>query len=197
MLMSLNHRLRRHAGVALIALTGLGLASCSGDEPPVADTTTQDTDGTVEVVAASDGAVEVSLVDFAFVGLPSAVPSGTRLSVVNDAEAELHELVAFRLLEDEGRPVDELARLTPPELIEALGEPVTVLLAEPGGEQIPAVGDGTLVTPGRYAVMCFIPTGVEPQVYLAAAAEADDGPPRVEGGPPHFVRGMVAELTVQ
>jgi hypothetical protein len=75
-------------------------------------------------------------------------------------------------------------------------EPATVLLAEPGGEQIPAVGDGTLTEPGRYLILCAIPTGVDPAVYLKAAAESAGGPPQVEGGPPHFVNGMFAEVTV-
>ena len=58
------------------------------------------------------------------------------------------------------------------------------------------VGDGTLDEPGRYAIMCFIPTGVAPDVYLEAAAESEEGPPDVGGGPPHFVHGMHAELRI-
>jgi hypothetical protein len=177
---------RRHRGVALVAALGLALAACGdGDE---AEATADPTEGDT---------IEVSMVDFAFVGLPASVDAGTRLTVVNDAEEELHEVVAFRLPDDEDRPVDELAGLAPGELVQALGEPVTVLLAEPGGEQIPAVGDGTLAEPGRYALMCFIPTGVDPQEYLRVAAETEEGPPQVEGGPPHFVHGMYAELTVE
>jgi hypothetical protein len=45
--------------------------------------------------------------------------------------------------------------------------------------------------------MCAIPTGVDPDVYLQAAAEAAGGPPEVEGGPPHFLHGMAAELIVE
>lgn len=69
-------------------------------------------------------------------------------------------------------------------------------MAPPDGDVIPAVGDGTLAEAGRYVFFCFIPTGVEPQVYLDAAAEAEEGPPQVDGGPPHFVQGMFAETTV-
>lgn len=150
-----------------------------------------------EVPPEPDGDIEVGLIDYAFTGLPSTVAPGTRLSVVNDAEAELHELVAFRLPEDEQRSVADLAQLPPDELLGVLGEPATVLLAAPGGPQIAAVGDGTLTEPGRYAIMCFIPTGADPQGYLDAAAESDEGPPQVEGGPPHIVNGMHAELTVR
>jgi hypothetical protein len=104
-------------------------------------------------------------------------------------------LVAFRLPDDEERSIDELVHPSPGELVGALGEPVAVMLAVPGGDPIHAVGDGTLSEPGRYAVMCFIPTGADPGEYLAAAAESE-GPPQVDGGPPHFVHGMAAELTV-
>ena len=45
--------------------------------------------------------------------------------------------------------------------------------------------------------MCFIPTGADPQEYLDAAAETDEGRPQVDGGPPDFVHGMYAELTVE
>lgn len=141
--------------------------------------------------------VEVELVDFAFVGLPDTIAAGTRLSVVNTAEAELHELVAFRLPDEEERSVPELLRLPPEEAMPILGEPAAVLLAAPGGPQIAAVGDGVLDEPGRYAIVCFIPTGVEPQVYLEAAAATESGPPQVEGGPPHLAQGMYAELIVE
>ena len=56
---------------------------------------------------------------------------------------------------------------------------------------------GTLTEPGRYLVMCSIPTGVEPAEYLRAAAAANGQKPDVDGGPPHFTSGMFAELTVR
>jgi len=145
---------------------------------------------------AADGVLEVGMVDYAFAGLPESVPAGTRLTVTNISEAELHEVVAFRLADDEERSVAELAGLPPDELLAALGEPHTVLLAAPGGPTIPAVGDGILAEPGRYALFCFIPTGADIDEYLTAAATSD-GPPQVDGGPPHFVHGMHAELTVE
>ncbi|MFP4512630.1 MAG: hypothetical protein ACLFRV_06750 [Acidimicrobiales bacterium] len=119
--------------------------------------------------------------------------------MVNEAPSELHELVAVLLPEDEDRSVDELVGLPPEEMGPALFavELATVLMAAPGGEQIAAVGDGTLSEPGRYAILCVIPTGVEPEVYFAAAAETEEGPPQVEGGPPHIAHGMYAELIVE
>lgn len=183
--------------LAVLAVAGLtSLSACTSGDGVVAEPATAATD-TEEEAGVDDAALEVVLRDFAFDGLPAAVAAGTRLTVVNEAERELHELVAFRLPDDEDRSVADLAGLSPPELMATLGEPTTVLLAEPGGPTIPAVGDGTLAEPGRYALMCFIPTGVEPAVYLDAAAESDEGPPDVGGGPPHIVHGMYAELTVE
>jgi hypothetical protein len=178
--------------LTLVAILSLGLSACGGGDPAdVADA------APTALATDEETVVEVTLVDYEFLGVPDTVEAGTRLTVVNEADAELHELVAFRLPDDEDRSVQELTTLAPEELVGSLGEPMAVLLAVPGGPQIAAVGDGTLTDPGRYALMCFIPTGVEPQVYLDAAAETVEGPPQVDGaGPPHFVQGMFAELEV-
>ena len=57
--------------------------------------------------------------------------------------------------------------------------------------------EGTLAEPGRYALMCFIPVGADPDEYTAAVQAAGGGKPSgVAGGPPHFVSGMHAELQV-
>lgn len=141
-----------------------------------------------------DGVLDVVMDDFHYGDLPSAVPAGTRIQVSNDSESEIHEFVAFRLPDDDERPVDEIVA---GDLGALLGgaEPTAVLLAPPGGEQIAAVGDGTLDEPGRYLILCVIPTGADPDEYLAAAATSD-GPPQVDGGAPHVANGMYAELTV-
>ena len=178
---------RPRAGLGrILAVTGIAVAlvACGGDD-----------------AADEPGVIEVTAIDFAFEDLPDSVPAGTQLTLANSASSELHEIVAFRLPDDEARPVAELMAL-PPEEMGALfaGEPAMVLLTSPGGgagDQIAAVGDGTLDEPGRYLLLCAIPTGVSPEVYLAAAAESGGGPPEIEGGgPPHFVHGMWAELTV-
>jgi hypothetical protein len=128
------------------------------------------------------GVIAVNAIDFAYEDLPDSVPAGTRLTLANSAPSELHEIVAFRLPDDETRPVSELMTLPPEEMGSLFaGEPAMVLLTPPGGDasdQIAAVGDGTLSEPGRYLLLCAIPTGVSPDVYLAAAAESGGGPPR-------------------
>jgi hypothetical protein len=111
---------------------------------------------------------------------------------------ELHELVAFRLPDGDDVALAELVQLPADQLMARVGAPVTVALQAPGSDQqIVAVGDGSLQQAGRYVIMCFIPTGVEPQVYLDAAAASNGEPPVVPGGPPHFVNGMYAELLVE
>lgn len=157
-------------------------------EAPAPTAPTSSTDGDV---------VEVTAVDFEFQGLPATVKAGTKLQIANDAPTELHELVAIKLPAGEERSVEDLLAL-PEEEVGALlggGPPAAVLLAAPGGEQIAAVGDGTLTEPGRYLVMCSIPTGADPQAYLDAAASGEQ-PEGVEGIP-HFAHGMHAELTVE
>ena len=193
--------MRRRAVALLLAGAALAVPAACSDDGDGADASGTDTTETTAPDTSDDAAepsvVEVRMVDYGYEGLPDEVPAGTRLTVVNESEVELHEVVAVRLPDDEERPVDELMQLPEAELMALMdGEPDTVLLAAPHGDMIPAVGDGTLSEPGRYLIACFIPTGADPDEYLAAAAESEGGPPQVEGGPPHFVQGMFAELRV-
>lgn len=184
----IQRKWRQPAGVGRILAVGtvaLALSACGSDDN----------------AADEPGVIAVTAVDFGYEDLPDSVPAGTRLTLANSAPSELHEIVAFLLSDDETRPASELMSLPPEEMGSLFaGEPATVLLTPPGGDasdQIAAVGDGTLSEPGRYLVLCAIPTGVSPDVYLAAAAESGGGPPEIEGGgPPHLVHGMWAELTV-
>lgn len=171
-------------------------AACGDDDDDAAPTTTATTGEAEAPEAPGDGAVAVEAVDFAFEGLPAQLDAGATLTLHNSSSAELHELVLFRLPDDETRSLDELVAL-PPEELEAVfaGPPTMVLIAPPGEDGFPVVGDGTVTDAGRYAAMCFIPTGADPQAYLEAAQNSV-GPPDVEGGPPHFTAGMYQEVTV-
>jgi hypothetical protein len=144
--------------------------------------------------------VTITASDYKFEGLPDSVAVGSTFSLANSSQKELHEAVAVRIPDDEERSIDELAALPEAEL-EAIfaGEPAFVLLAMPdaaAADQIVAVGDGTVTEAGRYAVVCFIPTGADPQAFMDAVATSEGGPPDVEGGPPHFANGMYAEFEV-
>lgn len=183
--------------VAVVFALALVAAAC-GDDDDGDDAATEDT------TAGDDAAgetVEVTGVNFAFEGLPDTIEAGSEISFTNDAEAELHEFVAVRIPDDEERSVEELLQLPQEELIPLLGQQVTdVVISTPGQTDTPGAveGDGVLDEPGRYAVICAIPTGVDPQEYLDAAAETEQGPPQIEdAGPPHFTQGMFAEVTVE
>lgn len=162
---------------------------------PVIASCGDDACGPAAAAGNDDEVLAVVMDDFHYGGLPDVVPAGTRIEASNESADELHEFVAIRLADDERRPAAEIAAGDVGELL-ASTEPTAVLIVPPGGrEQIAAVGDGTLTEPGRYLVVCLIPTGADPDEYLAAAATSD-GPPQVDGGPPHIVNGMFAELTV-
>ena len=179
---------RRLSALALAALMALTVGAC-GDDDDAADTTT-----TTEAAAT----VEVTLVDYGFQGLPAEAEAGTTFTVTNSSTAELHEFMAFKIPESETRSAEEILALPEAEGQAALGGPPAAVLIGPpgGGDQISAVGTGTLSEPGRYLVACFIPTGADPAAYLAAAQASQGEPPQVEGGPPHFTKGMRAELTI-
>jgi hypothetical protein len=193
--------LHARAALAGVLITGtLLLAACGDDgvdaDAPIDTAVESSVDSSVAADDAAADVVEVRAVDFGYGGLPAQVTPGTSLRLVNDSQTELHELVVFRLADGDDRPIADVVR----DDLEAVltgGPPAMVLLAAPGGaEQIVAVGDGTLTEPGRYAIICMIPTGADPAEYLAAAAQAQDGPPQVAGGAPHIAHGMFAEITV-
>lgn len=194
----------RNGWTALAAACCVALAGCGADaDDDAADgdaATRADGREAVDEVQEADGedAVVVGMADYGYVDLPERVPAGTTFTVENRSETELHEFVAIRLRDDEGRSAEELVQLPPDQLAALLAEVRTVLLQPPGApDVIPAVGDGTLAEAGRYLVVCAIPTGADPQEYLEAAAASEDGPPQVEGGPPHLVQGMWGELVVE
>ena len=185
---------RRMAALALAAITALTLGACGDD---AAD---DEADSTTTTEAAAAGTVEITAVDYGFQGLPDSVEAGTQFTFKNSSTAELHEFLAFRIPDEEKRTVAEIAALPPEEAgkIFGAGPPATALLAAPGGAQVNGLGDGTLAEAGRYAIVCFIPTGADPDLYLKAVADAKGQEPNYEGpgGPPHVTKGMFAEVSV-
>lgn len=171
------------------------LTACGSDDP-------ESTIGAEELASgattpAVDDVVRIAATDYAFGGVPERIDAGTSLELVNASDVEVHELVAIRLPDDELRPVDDLVRLPPDQLGAFFPLVETVIIAAPGESGVAVDGDGSLDEPGRYALVCMIPTGADPVEYLAAAADADGGPPEVDGGPPHIAEGMYAELVVE
>ncbi len=191
-------------GLATLAVGVLGLSACGSDDE-AADTTTTEADAsttTHDDSADHDShdappTVSIGLVDYSFEDVPDRIPAGTPLSISNASTTEVHELVAVRLPDDETRTAEQLVALPPAELGALIGaEPAAVLIAPPGEDGFPVVGDGTLSEPGRYLLLCSIPLGADPAEYLAAA-QTSAGPPQVPGGPPHFTAGMYAEVEVE
>ena len=117
----------------------------------------------------------VTAVDYEFEGLPERIRAETALALVNESPAEIHELVAIRLPADETRSVDELVQLPPEDFAAFFPGLATVVIAPPGASGFAVEGTGVLSEPGRYAVICAIPTGADPDEYLAAAAESERG----------------------
>lgn len=200
---------RRRTLLLTLVPVALLAAACGDDDDEATSSTPATDDAETEATGESapettedtevDGdaeTVEVTAVDYSFEGLPDSVAVGTRLTLSNESDVEVHELVAFQIPDSEDRPLAEL--LADPANLDQLssgGPPAAVIVAAPGSDQPGAVvGDGALTEPGRYAVVCFIPIGADPDEYLEASGE---GPPEVEGGAPHFTEGMFGEITVE
>lgn len=212
----------RPALILVAATAMVGAVACGDDEEPEATSTATTATATVEATAettatateeatptteataeateeASGETIEVTGVDYAFEGLPETIEAGTVLTFVNGSTVEFHEMVVIAIPDGEERSVEEILALPPEEsdAIFADVEPALVAVALPGESGMPVVGDGTIAEAGRYAVVCFIPTGADPTAVAAAMQSATEGPPELEGGPPHVANGMWAELTVE
>ena len=186
---------------ALLCTVLLIPVACGGDDAADDSTTpttpTSAPDHSAPHDSAPIGTVTVDAVDYRFENLPATIPAGSTLHLTNSSSVELHELVALRLPDDENRPIEELLALPKSELDSIVGgPPAAVLVAPPSSEGFPVVGDGTLTEPGRYLLLCAIPTGADPEEYLAAAAASGGAPADIAGGPPHLVAGMYAEVEV-
>lgn len=203
-----RHRLRTAASALLGA--ALVVAACNSDGEtddavdggpgPTADdaVTTAQPPATSTTEPLDDRVVEVELADFAFEGLPGSVPAGTRLTITNSSDVELHKLSALPLPAGDDLLAEDLLTMPGDQLAEILRvRPATVPTAGPGGPQVEEVGDGTLTVPGRYLLICAVPVGLDPDDYLDQL-QGDGRRPQVSGGGvPHFRLGMVSDLVVE
>ena len=118
--------------------------------------------------------VSVTGVDYAFEGVPATLEAGTvAFDFTNDSEAEEHEMLIIRKADGVAESFEEILQMSEEES-ESLVEFKGAAFAPPGESS------GTLaeLTPGDYAMLCFIPVGGE-------------------DGPPHFTEGMFTEFTVE
>lgn len=152
--------IHRSAVVLAIALS----AGCSGDGSGGAKNNSAQPKG------ASPTAVTITATDFAF-QLPAQIPAGVVSFKLVSRGKELHHAVVIRL--DQGKTVSDMRDALkqpgpPPPWAHTVGGPNP---SDPGG-----ISEATLtLAPGRYAVVCFIPS---------------------PGGPPHFAKGMIAGFEV-
>jgi len=150
--------------------------------------------------------IEVTGVDYAYVGLPTTVPAGTTLTF-KDEGTEIHEMIVVHIL-DETTPLEELMAM-PEEETASLSEDAGFLFALPGTS---ADGSVTLDTPGRYVALCFVPQGMSAEAFesvgldltqLDPETDPSELPPEaqelfasLESNPPHMALGMVQEFWV-
>lgn len=186
--------------VILVLLAAIA-AACGDDDD---DTVAQDPgrssddagDPAGDPVDVSDDAVLITGADYEFRNVPETATVGTELAFTNVSEEEVHEIVLLKVADDETRPLNELLALPEAER-DAIAMFQGVTVAFPGEDAVFTDGSLTMGEEGRYVLICSIPTGADPQAYRDAVADPDaQGPPDVEGGPPHLVNGMVAEITV-
>ncbi len=195
---SRNTAWRRFA--ALLAVFAFVAMACGDDD----DTAAADPDGEPAQSDAGDDtgddsgddALLITGADYEFRGVPETAEVGTELAFTNVSDEEVHEIVLLKVADDESRPLNELLALPEAER-DAIAMFQGVTVAFPGEDAVFSDGSLTLAEPGRYVLICSIPTGADPQAYRDAVADPDaQGPPDVEGGPPHLVNGMVAEIEV-
>ncbi len=114
-------------------------------------------------------AVDVQLAEFAFVYNPAEAAGGNAAFKLDNIGQQEHELFIARA--PEGPPLMELL-----EAVEEL-ELIGGIQVEPGKQRNLVLTE--VLSPGRYAVVCFLPDVNDPE------------------GTPHAFKGMVSEFTVR
>ena len=182
---------RIRMALALIVSIGLIATACGDGDSETAETTAT----TQATTTTAPAAVAIAAVNYAYEELPDTVQVGQEIKLINKTDDEVHEIVAIRLPEGETRTPEDIVQ-NAPDIMDT--PPSGVWIAMPESESEPAVGNGTFLIAGRYIIFCAIPTGADPDEFAQALAESTGlGPPRVEGGDPHFVNGMIGEITVE
>lgn len=127
------------------------------------------------------GSVEVTAVDYAFDADLESLEAGQVAFEFTNEGTELHEMALIRVNDDTTESIEELL-----ELPEEEAQTKTTFL----GVSIAAPGDGDVMyanlDPGRYVMICFIPTG---STSMEEAETAE--------GPPHFTNGMLRDFTIE
>ncbi|HYP24689.1 MAG TPA: hypothetical protein VEV43_14050 [Actinomycetota bacterium] len=124
--------------------------------------------------------IDVTAVDYAFEGVPETIPAGTVTFGFSNEGDELHEMLTVRY-KDPDTTIEDLMKLSDKEAEQAI-DFLGASFGPPGFSDT----ESRELTPGKYALVCFVPVGSTSE---KAARKAD--------GPPHVARGMSAEFTVE
>ncbi|HEX2196461.1 MAG TPA: hypothetical protein VHJ76_06000 [Actinomycetota bacterium] len=127
-----------------------------------------------------DAQVDVTAVDYAFEGVPETLPAGIATFNFSNEGTELHEMLMVRY-KDPSTTVEDLMKLSDREAQKVI-DFIGASFGPPGASDT----ESKELTPGKYALLCFVPVGATSE---KAAEKAD--------GPPHVARGMSAEFTVE
>ena len=198
-------------GLLIAALVTIGLTGCGGDDDGAvgagSSTTTMATATsmaehdtalkenpcapggigelpgmTMMTPAAGATPITITATEYKFTGTDALKAGGAFAVTFKNDGTELHELHVAKLADGEKRPMDEIiADPTAEATTKAAGHS----FACPGTTARPA--GVNLTTPGRYIVLCFIPTG----------AKADTDPKDFgKLGMPHAMQGMAVEIDI-
>ena len=157
------------------ALQAIQAQLAAGDGSVLADPATAVTVGTVEQ-AVADGCgftdVAIDAVDYSFQGAPASTPAGPTNFLLTNASASGQEHVMLVLQSPDGAPVTPDAFVADPE-----GSIGSMQLLNAADAPPDATSGVTLdLTPGSYLLVC--PISMD------------------ESSPPHFMLGMITQLTV-
>jgi hypothetical protein len=197
-------------GLLIAALVTVGLAGCGGDDDTVGASSSSTTSTTamsmddqggalkenpcapggsgelpgMTMMTPSAGATPITITatEYKFTGTDALKAGGAFAVTFKNEGTELHELHVAKLADGETRPMDDIvADPTAESKTTAAGHS----FACPGATA-PAAGVN-LTTPGRYIVLCYIPTG----------AKADTDPKDFgKLGMPHAMQGMAVEIDI-
>lgn len=76
-------------------------SACSDDSEKSSSSTIEQTDDKSDDAAATE--INVKALDYKYDGLPSDVTTGTKFTLSNESDSELHEMVVFRVKDGETR----------------------------------------------------------------------------------------------
>jgi hypothetical protein len=164
-------------------VTAIEATARSGDVSVFEDAKVVEAEGVVHAFDLANcgwATVDVTTVDYEFEDLPASIGAGPTSFEISNEGTDVHEIVLMRKNDGVTLTAEELLAL-PEE--EAMSKATFIGV---GGPTVPGSTDYVVadLEAGNYVALCFLPVGMK----------AMDGPP--PEGPPHFMEGMVAELTV-